>query len=61
MKFLNMERFRNTIYYIQLMGILGEAEFVDRNNVPQKLFDALNQYEAISTCKLLSGLYNDNV
>ncbi|MBK9402934.1 MAG: ATP-dependent helicase [Ignavibacteria bacterium] len=47
MKFLNMERFRNTDHYIQLMGILREAEFVDRNNVPQKLFDALNQYEAI--------------
>lgn len=46
MKVLDMQRFTDTGYFIQLMGILREAEFVDRTTVPQDLFDALDQYES---------------
>lgn len=47
MKLLNMERFKNTGHFIQLMGILREAEFIDVDKVPKKLFDALTEYESI--------------
>jgi len=45
MKGLDMERFKDTGHFIQLMGILREAEFHDRSAVPQVLFSALDTYE----------------
>lgn len=45
MKFLDMARFKDTGHFIQLMGILREADFHSRNAVPQELFTALEQYE----------------
>jgi DNA helicase-2/ATP-dependent DNA helicase PcrA len=45
MKSLDMERFKDTGYFIQLMGILREAEFHSRADVPQELFVALETYE----------------
>lgn len=45
MRELNMQRFTDTGHFIQLMGILREADFVDRSAVPMELFTALDQYE----------------
>jgi DNA helicase-2/ATP-dependent DNA helicase PcrA len=47
MQMLSMQRFTDTGYFVQLMGILREAEFVDRSAVPQELFDALEAYETV--------------
>jgi DNA helicase-2/ATP-dependent DNA helicase PcrA len=45
MKDLDMERFKDTGHFIQLMGILREAEFHNRANCPAELFKALEAYE----------------
>lgn len=45
MKDLDMERFKDTGFFIQLMGILREAEFHNRTDVPTELFTALETYE----------------
>ncbi|MFC1946139.1 ATP-dependent helicase [Chloroflexota bacterium] len=45
MKDLDMERFKDTGHFIQLMSILREAEFHSRADVPQELFTALQAYE----------------
>ncbi|MBK7568304.1 MAG: ATP-dependent helicase [Bacteroidetes bacterium] len=45
MKALDMERFKDTGHFIQLMGILREADFHNREDVPANLFTALEQYE----------------
>lgn len=45
MKLLDMERFKDTGYFIQLMGILRESEFHDKDKLPDKLFSALEVYE----------------
>jgi len=45
MRDLDMERFKDTGYFIQLMGILREAEFHNRADVPTELFNALDSYE----------------
>ncbi len=45
MKDLNMERFKDTGYFIQLMSILREAEFHNRADVPGELFTSLEKYE----------------
>lgn len=45
MKDLDMERFKDTGHFIQLMGILRESEFHDRTAVPERLFTALEAYE----------------
>lgn len=47
MKLLNMERFKNTGHFIQLMGILREAEFVNKDDIPKNLLEALTEYESI--------------
>lgn len=49
MKDLNMEKFIDTKHFVQLMGILREAEFTDRSAVPEKLFAALSKYESVLT------------
>lgn len=45
MKHLDMDRFKDTGHFIQLMGILREAEFHNKAEVPQELFTALEAYE----------------
>jgi DNA helicase-2/ATP-dependent DNA helicase PcrA len=45
MKGLEMARFTDTGHFIALMGILREAEFQDRDSVPHRYWDALEQYE----------------
>jgi DNA helicase-2/ATP-dependent DNA helicase PcrA len=45
MKDLNMERFKDTGYFVQLMGILREVDFHNRADVPGDLFTALEKYE----------------
>jgi len=45
MKDLDMERFKDTGHFIQLMGILREAEFYNPTDVPAELFKALEAYE----------------
>ena len=45
MKDLDMERFKDTGHFTQLMGILREAEFHNRADVPVELFKALEAYE----------------
>lgn len=47
MQDLQMERFKDTGRFTALMGILREAEFQDKNEVPEELFVALNKYETI--------------
>jgi DNA helicase II / ATP-dependent DNA helicase PcrA len=47
MKDLDMDRFKDTGHFIQLMGILREAEFHSKADVPQELFTALETYENI--------------
>jgi len=46
MRQLNMERYKDTKFFITLMSILREADFTDRSKVPQELFTTLEQYEA---------------
>lgn len=55
MKDLDMERFKDTGHFIQLMGILREAEFHSRADVPENLFTALDLYESA----LLQSCYLD--
>ncbi|PWT71225.1 MAG: hypothetical protein C5B59_18435 [Bacteroidetes bacterium] len=55
MKDLNMERFKDTGHFIQLMGILREAEFGNRADVPEELFSAVDSYETT----LLHSCYLD--
>jgi DNA helicase-2/ATP-dependent DNA helicase PcrA len=47
MQELSMERFKDTGRFIALMGILREAEFYDRKQVPAELFAALEKYETV--------------
>lgn len=47
MKDLDMDRFKDTGHFIQLMGILREAEFHNKADVPQELFTALEAYENV--------------
>jgi len=39
------ERYKDTSHFIALMGILREANFVDRDDVPQPFWDALETYQ----------------
>lgn len=72
MKTLDMKRFEDTGFFIQLMGIVREAEFEDVSAVPKEIFVALEQYERtlVSHCyldftmimtKALHHLKNDEV
>lgn len=45
MKELDMERFKDTGHFIQLMGILREAELEDGRDLPENLHTALKSYE----------------
>lgn len=45
MQDLSMERFKDTGRFIALMGLLREAQFHDRGDVPLELFEALRKYE----------------
>lgn len=47
MKSLDMERFKDTGYFIQLMGILREADFHDYSAIDPKLLIALEQYQTV--------------
>lgn len=47
MKALDMDRFKDTGHFIQLMGILREAEFHNKADVPPELFNALESYENV--------------
>lgn len=47
MRLLDMERFVDTGHFIQLMGILREADFLNPTQVPPELFVSLGQYEKI--------------
>lgn len=47
MQDLEMERFKDTGHFISLMGILREAQFKDKSEVPTQLFNALNKYESV--------------
>ena len=45
MKDLNMERFKDTGHFIQLMGVVRESEFEDGDNIPKDILAALGKYE----------------
>lgn len=55
MEDLNMEKFKDTGHFIQLMGVVRESEFEDSVNPPQDIMDALEKYESI----LLDNCYLD--
>ncbi|MFZ2897359.1 MAG: ATP-dependent helicase [Saprospiraceae bacterium] len=42
---LNMERFKDTGHFIQLMGVVRESEFEDSAAAPQDIMEALAKYE----------------
>lgn len=46
MQDLSMEKFKDTGRFIALMGILREAEFHNKDDVPKELFEALEKYES---------------
>src|SRR5690606_19304472 len=43
---LNMERFKVTGHFIQLMGVVRESEFEDSANIPAEILTAQQKYEA---------------
>lgn len=45
MQQLNMERYKDTGHFVQLMGIIREAELAPGVEIPQNLKDALDEYE----------------
>ena len=47
MQDLSMERFKDTGRFIALMGLLREAQFHNRDEVPTDLFEALEKYETV--------------
>jgi DNA helicase-2/ATP-dependent DNA helicase PcrA len=47
MQDLSMERFKDTGRFVALMSLLREAQFHNRNDVPQNLFEALHKYETV--------------
>jgi DNA helicase-2/ATP-dependent DNA helicase PcrA len=55
MEDLNMERFKDTGHFIQLMGVVRESEFEDSVSPPQDILNALGKYEHT----LLSHCYLD--
>jgi DNA helicase-2/ATP-dependent DNA helicase PcrA len=46
MQDLSMERFKDTERFVALMSILREAQFHNKNDVPENLLEALRKYEA---------------
>jgi DNA helicase II / ATP-dependent DNA helicase PcrA len=47
MQDLSMERFKDTGRFVALMSLLREAQFHNRDDVPENLFEALNKYETV--------------
>lgn len=47
MQDLQMERFKDTGRFTNLMGILREAQFHNKDDVPENLFTALDKFETI--------------
>ncbi len=47
MQDLSMERFKDTGRFVALMSLLREAQFHNRDHVPQNLFEALHKYETV--------------
>ncbi len=47
MKDLNMERFKDTGHFIQLMGIVRESDFVPGAVIPQNILDSKEKYEKV--------------
>lgn len=47
MQDISMERFKDTGRFVALMSLLREAQFHNRDDVPENLFEALHKYETI--------------
>lgn len=47
MQNLSMERFKDTGRFVALMSLLREAQFHNRADVPENLFEALHKYETV--------------